>query len=469
MKHPEEKTLQLYALNAAEVKDKRAEIETHLKECAGCAALHQEISEYYDEVERLQEEQSEEGTQALTLRRMILRVPPLDRYGPLSPIPRTVPARVVLFVIRHPVVSSTSLVAVLLAGLLFLYPKKVVTDLNPAYARAKEEFLISYNKQGEELWRKRVGTNFDEKSYPPWIDQNPERGLAVKDVDADGTKEVLSIFGWASGHVPLGNAVVCYSADGSERWRYEFHRDITLGKVKYSDDYEFYLMAADDYDRDGKLDVILAATHVPWFPNAIVRLNANDGAFISEYWHNGMLPQFAEMDLDGDGVKELLFAGQNNRLEKACLAVFDPRRIQGHGPAPKEYVPQGVDRGTEKYYLLFPSTDLKSLRVDITNVAVGLAVKENGLVECIVNEQTNTGDLYYYFDSRLRCVEARPSDLFTASHRKLEAEGKVSKKLDKKYLEELRQGVRYWDGEKFVSEPRVNKRYKEMAQVNPMR
>ena len=228
-------------------------------------------------------------------------------------------------------------------------------------------------------------------------------------------------------------------------------------------------MAADDYDRDGKVEVIVAATHVPWFPNAIVRLNANDGAFISEYWHNGMLPQFAEMDLDGDGVKELLFAGQNNRLEKACLAVFDPRRIQGHGPAPKEYIPQGVDRGTEKYYLLFPLTDLKSLRVDITNVAVNLAVKENGLLECIVNEQTNTGDLYYYFDSRLRCVEARPSDLFTASHRKLEAEGKVSKKLDEKYLEELRQGVRYWDGEKFVSEPTVNKRYKEMGQVKPMR
>jgi hypothetical protein len=48
-------------------------------------------------------------------------------------------------------------------------------------------------------------------------------------------------------------------------------------------------------------------------------------------------------------------------------------------------------------------------------------------------------------------------------HQKLEAEGKLTKKLDKQYYEDLRKRVLYWDGEKFVKEPTMNKNYLKAA------
>ena len=48
-------------------------------------------------------------------------------------------------------------------------------------------------------------------------------------------------------------------------------------------------------------------------------------------------------------------------------------------------------------------------------------------------------------------------------HQKLEAEGKLTKKLDKQYYEDLRKRVLYLDGEKFVKEPTMNKNYLKAA------
>ena len=49
-------------------------------------------------------------------------------------------------------------------------------------------------------------------------------------------------------------------------------------------------------------------------------------------------------------------------------------------------------------------------------------------------------------------------------HQKLEAEGKLTKKLDKQYYEDLRKNVLYWDGEKFVIEPTLNQNYLKAVQ-----
>ena len=57
--HLEEDILALYVLMAPEVVERRGEIAAHLEHCAGCARLHQEITEYYAEVDELQKAEAE--------------------------------------------------------------------------------------------------------------------------------------------------------------------------------------------------------------------------------------------------------------------------------------------------------------------------------------------------------------------------------------------------------------------------
>jgi len=160
MPHLDEKTLELYVLGAKEVAERRTEIERHLKACAGCSALLKEISDYYSDVKALQPEQVEASTKALTVRDWIVHARAFGDRAPARPVERSLPLRAVIFAVRHPVVTSMSFLALLAAALLLSYTKKGPTDLNPAYARAKDECLIAYNRDGQELWRKHFGFGY---------------------------------------------------------------------------------------------------------------------------------------------------------------------------------------------------------------------------------------------------------------------------------------------------------------------
>jgi hypothetical protein len=65
----------------------------------------------------------------------------------------------------------------------------------------------------------------------------------------------------------------------------------------------------------------------------------------------------------------------------------------------------------------------------------------------------------YYFDSTMRCTNVLASEPNLTYYRKLQQEELTIRKIDQQFLDDLRKGVQYWDGEKFVSRPAVNKRY----------
>ncbi len=472
MHHPDEKTLELYALGAAEVMERRPEIEAHLTECAGCRALLQEISEYYEDVKQLQLEKTEAATQALTLRNWIVHARTIEDKVPLRPVRRSVPLRMAIFVVRHPIVSSGSFLAIFLAGALLLtIPKKDSKDPNPAYARAKDEFLIAYNKDGEELWRKHFGFgyNYDEQDMntpgKPPLDQL----LVTMDLEGDGKNQVVTLC-WGEPNSPLRNTIFCYNADGIERWKYELHRTITFGSQRYSDDYLFTRMIVGDFDHDGVPEVIALAQHLPDFPCIVVRLDARNGKFLGEYWHPGYLLALEHTDLDGDVVQEILLGGVSNAYAQPALAILDPRKIGGHAPATVKYIPQDVQEGAEKYYLLFPHTDLAKFAADVKGTVGEIRIAADGLIEVGTGEIMADNRPYgpmYYFDSKMKVVKLLPEVGFEALHKRLEAEGKLTRKLNEQYYKELIEGVRYWDGEKFVKEPTRNRRYVESMKRLP--
>ncbi len=464
--HLDERTIELYVIQSELLKTRRGEVEQHLKRCPGCSALQNEISEYYAEVDRLQEAQAENATHALYMPDRGIRPRGYEVQGPLVSQKPGLPRRFILAVRRSPV-RWTMGFAVIVAAMVFLIPRLTRHDTNPSYARGKEEFLVVYSKQGDELWRKHIAAGYDLSSGPRWITSHQEQALTTFDVDGDGRNEVLAIFGWMSHstEVPLQNAIVCFNPDGTERWRYEVHRHIVIGGVSYADDYRVYSMVVGDFERNGNPTVVISVSQNPWFPNILIRLNAKDGSFAGEYWHPGVVPYFERKDLDGDGIEELLFAGQNNRLGRACLVVLDPRKIRGYAPTPKEFIPQNVAQGTEKYYLIFPPTDLDQQWLDVTNQATDLTVRADGLFEVVVLEllQDYRPEVYCYLDSTMTCVRVRGSDHFTAAHRKLEKEGKLKRPLNDAFYEGLRHQVMYWNGDRFVTTPTMVRNHNAIA------
>lgn len=481
MEHIKNNRLEVYILAGEDFdRDERERFELHLNQCAPCREIRNRLVDYYRNViEKLPEPSNERDQdtakrlfshhrKSLPLRGITRQdaaeivCGAIDAYAEvIEPKRRSIVRRLVNQIRYHPVrsVGATSLAGALLVFSL-LNLQSLISDKNPAYARAKEEFLVAYNKDGQELWRKHVGVNYDQ-DYLLSMGLQPESYLATLDVDDDGRNEVVAVYGHLGS--PEKRSVFCYDKDGKERWRYTFRRDMKFGSEVFLDDYSMSRILAGDFDNDGKVEVFALAWHGGYYPSAIIKINAADGAFLDEYWSPGCPMAIAAHDLDGDGITEILVAGQNNGYDKASLAVLDPRFLSGHSPAPPNYKPENVVPASEKYYILFPQSDIHTHVREKRSYVSNIKLQPDGTVLAGVADMHNgvSYSLMYYFSSSMRCVRVDAFDPFVKFHRKLEAEGKLKRPLNAQYFEDLRRGLEYWDGEKFVSEPVMNKRYVE--------
>lgn len=456
----------------------KMEIEQHLELCSLCREHFELTKRFYQHLQQYAEEPPTERDKAFAeqlteKKRFLLTTNALERkegkaldtyFEIIEPYKRPLAQRLVQYVWVHPVkaVSSFSLAAALvIATLMFVRPIK---DDNPSYVRAKDEFLVVYNKEGEELWKKHVGIGFDFETFRKL---SPKMALnnfmAVEDVDKDGKSEVIVSFGVVDNPLPTGrNTIVCYTFDGRERWKYEFNRQMTFGTEKFSNDYVIRNMMVGEFEKDGTIDIVGVFGHTLYYPWAIIRLDAKNGTLLQEYWNPGECGVIYQWDSDGDGMEELILAGTNNSFDAASFLVLDPSYMSGHAPASPAYSPIGVKNGMEKYCILLPRTDLSKTTIEKRNYVHEIRLTNENLLLIVTTEKgegEHKPQVLYYFDSQMRCVRVDGSDSFVEAHKQLEAEGKLSKKLNEQYYEDLRKGVQYWDGEKFVQEPTMNKNY----------
>ena len=480
MDHIAEQILEKLYLAPEELSEQeKSTIELHLQECALCREQAEKLKAFYGNLQdNLRAEPTERdrafAAKMLAKKRLALPQTAIERRASealdavveiIEPYRRSLPQRVIRYVQIHPIQASAGFslaAAVVVLGLLFVRPvKDTVTDTNPSYARAKDEFLVAYNAHGDELWRNHIGIGYDMKSLnavPRFVTENY---LATVDVDNDGRNEVIATFYWVDG-APWKNALVCFKADGSVLWEYEQKHKPTFAGEAFPNDFFVRSFVVGDFENNGKEDLIAIAGQHDYYPNVIVRLDPRTGKPLAEYWHSGSIGFVLHRDLDNDGIEEILLGGANNGLNKAALVVLDPRFISGHAPTTQSYVPDGVGPGTEKFYVVFPRSDLQILanqkRSDMDMLEFNPSGIETHIIELV--EGQNLGPMFV-FNNAMECTKVEDEDVFVRFHQNMEAEGKLTKKLNAKYYGDLRQGVQYWDGEKFVHEPTMNKRYLE--------
>jgi hypothetical protein len=217
-----------------------------------------------------------------------------------------------------------------------------------------------------------------------------------------------------------------------------------------------------DFTRSGAVEIIAEFGHHERYPNVVVKLDALTGALQGEYWHAGNIENMAVRDFDHDGIDDIFLTNTSMFDGSVPLVVVDPRAVGGSAPMPPGLKLDAIPPGTEKYYLLLPRSGLEKSPGFLSTAGEALYFKSDSLLEVIVYDRFKDGTAFalkYYFDPSMRCVDVYASEPNLAYYRKLQQEELTKRPIDRRFLDEMRAGIRYWDGDRFVSEPVPNSRY----------
>lgn len=464
-----------------------ARINSHLNDCALCAEQWAKLKEFYRIVEenlqqpptRRDQEYAERllasKRTALPERRLERRRPEeslretLESYAEvIEPYRRSFVQKFVRYSRMYPVRTASAtafaVAAVALSVLLTHTPK----DDNPIFAIVKNAVLTVQNKEGEVLWTKSALGIPDIRSDEP-VDLNQgKRFLSVTDIDDDGVKEIL-LSGAETGGEFASDTLYCFEKNKTLRWKAGVGKMISFGQrglVQHSTTSILdWLVVKRRADETGRLFVL--CEDGTFSPMKLFAVDAKTGAKLQSYFHRGHCPLLLASDVESDGTNELLLGGENDGYNQACLAILDPSDIGGFAPVPQEYLPvDSVPSAGEKYYILFPKTDLGELvqRAPFNQVnKIMLGATGNLIIH--VNESTGNpkseeqGTVLYTFDQTMKVKSVTLGDPFKRTYSRFLNEGKLKQPLTPAYTEKLKNSVLYWDGERFAKEPTMNKAY----------
>jgi hypothetical protein len=341
--------------------------------------------------------------------------------------------------------------------ILLLILPKISGPTEPADFRIKGTALVILNEQGKELWRYETGLEnlSDENHYrrsfqfrqaKDSIGGHQLPNLILKDINSDGKIEVL--FSTQTKDEMGEGELICFNNRGDELWRFKAGREMKFGSMVYSDDYRICGFDTFDIDNDGNLEIFVSSLQNPHWPTQLVSLSSQ-GKVLGEFWNSGHLSDFAFADLDKDGRVEILFAGLNNEYQKGCLVIFEADRIGGSSPQMRdEFRCPELDRGSEKYYILFLRTDVDIIAYPVEAVG-GLNILKN----MNISLTAAVSKIMYTLSPDLVMESVTFSHGFMQLHNEAVAEGKIKSTMDEKYRADIKNGILYYDGQGWTSKP----------------
>ncbi|MBA4312788.1 MAG: hypothetical protein C0417_09180 [Chlorobiaceae bacterium] len=459
MHHIDEHTLELYALKADEIADRVNEIEEHLRKCHGCRALVEEMRGYYSDLdEELKQQPAVEISAEKALIRQRNHIKPY--YAQFAPPvhyrPNTPLAKIYYFVRRHPVVTMASGFMMIAAfGWLFndairsFTNEKKITDTNPAsyYLNNSTGFLEIKNKENQKLWE--LASNkidaFSKRQVETRI-----LSTVVTDLNDDGMNEILTVLPPPQDELLKRNYLRIYSSDQKLLREIPFGRPINYRDREYQNDFTSDGVFVADFN-SGEKEIFVLTKNIR-SPSIVTRLDKN-GNMLGEYWHFGFIMDLCALDVNNDGKKDLVLFGVNdvsdtNHQEFPMITVLDPKKIVDK--IESQCSPGfGLTRSeAEFFYIRFPRSDMDDL-LYLTPSPLGISFVDEKSIRFTTISQIDEKHKFnfdYLFSHDLKPLWVKSNNQTDQIHYDLVQQGKLKGKIDQAYLDNLKKGIRYWDG-----------------------
>jgi hypothetical protein len=460
MNHPDEHTLELFAVGTHRLGMAESDVRDHLAQCQHCRRIVEEKQAFYVGVGEVVQDlsngdssarESLPGSPLPSLRR---KVPALRSFSE-ERLPFHQDA--LRFVRNHPLVSSGGTLAGLaLLGWLIAGPRQpLASDPDPSYVRINlsNSSVEVFNKSDRPLWSKPAAS-------PLTLKEAADRNLTVAevlDIEGDGHNRVATM-------IPLG-ADTEYDPHGFPYVRFFAGNGMLLSTVRLGHEVSFanrnYL---DQFGYDGLASAPSADTSRQFLvaiadhfrSPSVLTVVEKGGNIAGEYWHYGHItsPVSVKGVMRRNQAVVLAF-GSNDAADSIgirypVMVVLDPQKIVG---MTESHLSRGFGYPAcpgEIAYVRFPETDVAAVLRE-SGPQVGIMYR--GSAQITVLLKTASVQIEYVFSLELKPLSARPLPGFAELHARLVKEGKVHSVFNEKYLEDLRLGVRFWDGNEWSLEP----------------
>lgn len=477
MHHIDDHTLELYVLGAKSIEDKRSEIEAHLQACEHCNAYVAKVDGFYTKLdENLQEEQQPRSSSAVTRLPAEVRRTQAGRrndelapvfYNDAPPVPyqpttkiekfRYAYRRAGYFVRRHPIAAGTATFAVLAGAVMLFYTTSTFFkgDKNPQYINyntterrveildRKYEKLLSFPCDGVE--------NMKGEFSKGWRQE-----IAVFDLDGDGKNEIISAVPLPEDGALQGHPLRILDGNGTTKQRLSLNREIHYLQRTYASVWGAGMFVIDSTNRTDPF--ILISWGGGRSPVVITRLNRKLET-VGEYWHFGGIRGMRLLDLNEDGKPELIVSGINEALDSVrgefpAFAVLDPSKIVGSGKSTATAGFAMPESQAELFYVGLPVSSISAI-LDQRETVRGITNVGPKLFSCWVDGATylrETISFEYVFSQDMKPLEVKSANQTDYVYHQLAKEVKVSEKINATYLENLKNGIRYWNGTEWRKE-----------------
>jgi hypothetical protein len=462
MKHIDHHTLELHILNSDSIKRRRRGIARHLAVCPHCRAIADELLLIYAEADK--QVQTTKDVPAITngivsgWNEHILASRDHDPR-PLVKVNRSFVQRFVWFSRSHPFVASTGIltsIVCLVFGATNLL-RLVTPTSNPAKVHydTSEDILEVYDEKENLLWRK--------PSQGLMRIQEGERNMGsqfalVGDLDGNGRNEVITMLPIESANSqPINNSIRIFDSNGDVIASRTFGDKVSFeGRDYQSGQFWEGGLALVRTPNSARREILASALHYR-SPSVIARVSGR-GELLGEYWHFGHLHCTQTIHLGNGTEAGVIFVGSNDVDGSSggklpVIAVLDPSKIIGSSEATATRGFGYPGSMAEVVYIRIPMSDMDyalQAVVDIIRFMPGDGEHWSFIVAG--NDTTNGSSFEYVFGSDWRIESVLSTDSNNRSRARLIKKGLVHGQIDLRYLNALKDSVKYWDGQNWTNE-----------------
>lgn len=374
-------------------------------------------------------------------------------------------------------VGSLALVVVMVVGYLLLIKD---WDRNPYQITLYGNDYQIRNKNGGVLWtqpyqpperprreREEVLSTFSE----PYAKQ-----YVITDLDGDGLNEV--ILGRTNSKVGFSDSVYCFNADGTIRWSTPVGKPVVTTENRYTTQpYGVHRILAGEIDSTGKKRIAIIA-NMDFYPCFVYLLDVN-GNILGEYLHLGSLSDMCFVNGVGKSKKNIVATGTHNGFHSGVVIMFDPDFISGACPQEesRRLVEPQLSGGTEMMYLKLPKSYVYHFyRGKERNPIAHILTNSDSTFQVNLYEATIQSayqpdrlegiPLRYDIDFNMRVRVVASSTQYDTLYQHGYKSGLIPEPLTTDYFDHLISNVEYWDGEKFVKTPTMNRIYTKAKERN---